>query len=59
MIETTHGNATYSIARELADFDGCLGVARDQQLVFALGGFLANPFDFFEDGIRFGDLFLT
>jgi hypothetical protein len=59
MIEDTYRNATFTIARELADLDGCLGVVGDQLLVFGRCGFLANPFDFFEDGIRFGDLFLT
>jgi hypothetical protein len=59
VIERSNRHATFAVARELADLDGCFGVAGNQQLGFGLGGFLANAFELFEDGVGFWDLFFT
>ncbi len=58
VIERFNRHATFAIARALADLDGCLGIAGNQELVFGLCGFLANAFELFEDGIGFGGFFL-
>ena len=59
VIERSNRHAAFAIARELTDLDDCLRVTGNQQLGFALCDFLANPFDFFEDRVGFGDLFFT
>jgi len=59
VVERLNRHATLAATRELADLDGRLGIAGDQQLVFRLCGFLANALDLVEDGVGLGDFFLT
>lgn len=59
VIERSNRNATFAVARELADLDDCLGVAGNQQLVRGSCCFLADSLDLLEDGVGFGDFFLT
>jgi hypothetical protein len=59
MVEGPNTHTAFAVAREFADLDDRLGIARDQKLVLGLCGLCADALDLFKDCVGFRDLFLT